>query len=171
MAACTWKEQIDWEYLLNETKKYNADVFAMNLLNIGVEYLDCSFEKYNINEKILLTYKDKMDSEALLEDLLDAGIFGQSTDDRKHSATITLNSLRQAETGKKNTGILHSIFPGRREMEYKYHYLKKYPIALPIAWIQRIWTYIFSQNRKSPTASIQIGKERIELLKKYNVIR
>lgn len=171
MAACAWCEQLDWEYIFEESRKYNADVFVINLLNIGVEYFQCSFEKYNISQQTVLTYKDKLDSEALLEDLLDAGIFGQSTDDRKHSATITLNSLRRAETGKKNTGILHSIFPGIREMEYKYHYLKKYPMALPIAWGQRICSYIFSKRRKTPTVSIQIGRKRIELLKKYNVIR
>jgi hypothetical protein len=76
--------------------------------------------------------------------------------------------------GKKAKGnVLKTIFPGLNSMKGKYAYLEKYPVLLPVAWAQRILGYLkeSSNSEKNNAAdSIKIGSQRVELLRKYDII-
>ena len=115
-----------------------------------------------------------MDGEDLLEDLLDGGVFGDSSMSRKHSSNITLQAVAERRKGKRaDVSMMRSLFPDRKYMERTYTYLKKYPVLLPAAWIFRIRGYLKETKKSSENsvrASIRIGSQRVDLMKKYKII-
>lgn len=66
-----------------------------------------------------------------------------------------------------------SLFPSRQYMMKDYPYVKTSTLFLPIAWINRIIKrfVMLSQKPKGQQNEIQIGMERVELLRKYGVIK
>ena len=110
----------------------------------------------------------------LLADLLEGGVFGDSSMSRKHSSNITLQAVSESRKGKKaGVSLIHSLFPERSYMERKYLWLKKYPALLPVSWMMRIAKY-GRESRKMKgndvKASIEIGTRRVDLMKKYKII-
>ena len=49
-----------------------------------------------------------------------------------------------------------------------YPYVKACPILLPLAWTQRIVRYAL--KKPDTAASLTLAKERLELLKRYEII-
>ena len=79
----------------------------------------------------------------LLEDILEGGVFGDSSMSRKHSSNITLQAVSESKRGKKaKASVLQSLFPDRRYMERNYSYLKKHRFLLPVAYLSRIGKYL-----------------------------
>lgn len=152
-----YEDKIDWDYLYQVLKDLNLYPLIMNLFALAHDYLEFD---YQIPDDVEIDYQD------LFNDIMDAGIFGQSSSERIHSATITLNTL---EDGK--VSVIKSIFPSLKEMQAKYDYLNKYPFLLPIAYLSRIIKYKQNHSSKDGQKTIEIGKQRIELLKKYKVIK
>ena len=112
--------------------------------------------------------------EALLTDVLDAGVYGQSTMSRKHSANIVLQNLKHAEPGSGRGGVLRALFPPRAALVSRYPALKKAPVLLPAVWLARIGTYGADMlrgklPRVSAAESIELGKRRTELMRQYGV--
>ena len=171
--AKTYGENVDWEWLLSQAKGFAADVFMMNLFEIGEKYLGVSLKEAHVPDPLAEEYQSLMDCEALLEDLLDAGVYGGSSMDRKHSSLITLNAV--VSEGKQSTGTyaIKTLLPGVSSLKGRYTYLEKHPYLLPIAWFQRIWAYLRKQKGQEGGAmeSIEIGTHRVELMKKYRIIR
>ena len=103
-------------------------------------------------------------------DILDAGVFGKSSEDRLHSATVVLNAVHKG--GKRS--VVKSLFPPFSYMKGRFSLLGKLPFLLPLFWIVRIVLYIFSSTERSrsvsPANTIKIASERIELLKKMGII-
>lgn len=160
---------IDWQTVINRTKKLNMYVFWMNLLDIARIYLGFDWE----NSKCPLPEDEKViDSSELLEDILCSGIYGKSSSGRMHSANITLGAAGK----NKNlvSSVWYSLFPGKKYLQNKYPYLKEHGILLPAAWVQRIIGY--RKERKNEIAksagadSVTIGRKRVRLLKKYKII-
>lgn len=171
MFAHTYGKEIDWDDIYEKCKEIRADVFATALFQIGQKYLGVSTEQVGMTEK---WFQIEIDETDLLDDLLDAGVYGDSNSNRIHSSNITLNAMLADKRGKKQKGkILKAVFPSRKELWAKYPYLRKYPFLLPIAWIQRIWDYYkkLKTTKGSATKTIQVGNERIALLKKYKIIK
>lgn len=172
ICAENWGSETNWNYILKQCQKIHADVFAASLFDIGKKELRFDSKKACYPKK----WTDlRIDGEDLLEDLLESGIFGDSTMSRKHSSNITLQAVTENKTGRKaHVSLRHSVFPERKYMERSYKYVKKYPILLPIAWIARIGNYIKEKNVSSEnniSTSITIGKQRINLMRKYKIIR
>ena len=85
---------------------------------------------------------------------------------------MTLNAVKASRTGGKSS-VLRSVFPKREYLERSYPYLKKHPYLLPVAWVQRIAHYAGEKQLgmdNSASGSIKLARERIELMKIYNVI-
>lgn len=111
---------------------------------------------------------------ALLADVLDAGIYGQSTMSRVHSANIVLQNLKIDGQGSGQSGVLHALFPPRAALTSRYPVLKKAPALLPAVWLARIGTYGADVlrgklSRTSAAESIALGKRRTELMKQYGI--
>lgn len=114
-----------------------------------------------------------IDCTALLDDMLDGGIFGQNDMNRVHSANITLNAAEH-EKASAASGIAASLFPDKEYMKTNYDYARKYPFLLPVAYIQRILKYLLKRKKSGQNtgekSSTQIGMERVKLLEKYKIV-
>ena len=163
---------IDWDYILESCCEIHADVFAASLFDIGRKKLNFDPERANYPESWKSIDADGTD---LLEDLLDGGVFGDSSMSRKHSSNITLKAVTEDKKGNKaGKSLINSLFPERRYMEKNYTYLKRYPFLLPAAWASRIRKYLKETKQVSGNdvrASIEIGNHRVDLMKKYKIIQ
>lgn len=156
---------IDWQKLIEQCDKVRIQKFVAAVLCIARHDLQIEF-----------SIPGELESapdygQPMLKDILCGGIYGSADTDRQHSATMTLNAVKSA-TNETKYSVWQSVFPSRETMENKYSYVKKYPIFLPAAWIQRIFTYAV-RNKSGETHAVQsfsIGKERIELLRLYGII-
>src|SRR5699024_6754635 len=115
------------------------------------------------------------DGEDLLEDLLEGGVFGDSSLSRKHSSNITLQAVSESRKGKKaGASIAQSTFPDRSYMERQYTYLKQHPVLLPAAWVVRLGSYVKEIRKtggKNARESLESGSRRVDLMKKYKIIQ
>lgn len=172
MFANTYGSQIDWEEVLEKCRRFHGDLFAASLFDIGEKELDFDREKACYPESWISLEADGKD---LLEDLLDAGVFGDATMSRKHSSNMTLQAVTDDKKGQTaKASLMHSLFPEREYMERTYTYIKRHPFLLPVAWVQRIFHYIRETGKiseNSAVESVQIGNKRIGLLKKYKIIQ
>lgn len=165
MFANAYGEEIDWDYIYTCCKKVKIETFSAALLKIAHKYLTLS--------SIPVPFAGiETDEKALLEDIMSGGIYGKADPARVHSSNLTLDAVAAHKQGKKSHGIFQSIFPEKKYLQSNYPYAKEYPVLLPAAWLQRIFQYMKSSNLRkgSPAKSLQIGRSRIELLKKYKII-
>lgn len=163
--------KIDWKLFWRLCEQYHMTCFCINLLDIGERYLGFSYEE---SGAVRCTKKIRPDSEALLTDILDAGVFGKSSAGRIHSANITLyaaeNGANERKTG--TGGVWKSLFPESSYIRNTYPYAAKHPCLIPAAYAQRIFKWIWEQkSRNEKKSSIEVGTERVALLKKYDMIR
>ena len=165
-----WGTVVDWACLYERFDQLSLRRFVAALFAIGQQYLGFDPSKAKLPEK---WNDEKINSDALLMDLLDAGIYGGSSMSRKHSSNITLN----AANGQKGKGrnVLKTVFPSAEQLTGRYSYLKEKPYLLPVAWIDRMLKY-WKETRDGaggnhPAESIRIGSQRVKLLKQYGMIQ
>lgn len=167
LMAEAYGESVAWRDIEERLCRLNMKVYWDALVKIGVQYLGFSLEKASYES--FAAYAE-IEIEPLLLDLLDSGIYGASTMERKHSSNMTLAAVAE---GKANTGasLWASIFPGRNYMKTQFVWLNRYPWMLPIAYGMRLVRYLKSSRKGGDEKnSVQIGKGRLELLKTYHII-
>ena len=164
-------KEIDWIRILRQCREIHADLFTAALFRIGQKYLtfDPALSGYPKEWQEIW-----VDEQLMLEDLLDAGIYGDGTMSRKHSSSITLNAVSAQKQGKKaEHSVIKTLFPPVKSMERRYSYLKKYPMLLPVAWISRILKYrkeISKSQNNDAAQAVAIGNRRVALLKQYKIL-
>lgn len=169
LCACAWGEEIDWGVLRAQLRRVRAEVFAANLLEIGRRFL--GFDVYPPQaERWLEDIGARLDCGALLEDLMAAGIYGSSSEERLHSSLITLGAAADGSDCHRIRRVVRTIFPSRRALEGKYPYLREKPFLLPAAWTQRLVSYRARADGAAARESLDIGARRVQLLKKYGII-
>lgn len=157
--------QIDWQRLHDQCVSVHAATFAAAAFRIARDYLGIEFD-------LSAPWDGSIDVEPLLHDTLCGGVYGSNDYTRLHSSTVTLNAVKASRTGEKSS-VLSTVFPKGEYLERNYPYLKKHPYLLPVAWVQRIAHYASEKQSgadNSASGSIKLAKERIELMKIYNVI-
>ena len=169
-AKC-WGSEIDWTLVRRNCEEIHAMQFMLALLKIGKVHFGfdpavaCLPEGWRI---------DDVDERAMLDDLLDSGVYGDATMSRKHSSTMTLSAVSADKQGKQaKRSILRTLFPRRDSLTGRYPYLKKRPYLLPVAWASRIVGYARRSGKGSDNTaeSLRIAGERIELMRKYGIIK
>lgn len=164
-------KEIDWEKLLVDCKSIRAHIFAAAIFDIGIRYLGMDIEKSAFPQ---CWQTIEVNSERMLSDVLDAGIFGNSNMSRKHSANMTLNAVSSDKEGRDVRGnLFRAVFPPLSVLQNRYGWLSEKPWLLPVAWIDRILKYRKeSANGENNNAaeSIRIGNERVELMREYGII-
>lgn len=163
MYSEAYGNKIHWDDIYNTLEELHVFTLVLNVFALAHDYLEFNYDSIVLPKTF--NHSD-YDYEDLLDDIIDAGIFGDSSRERKHSSTMTLNATA---TGK--TSVLKSVFPSAKDISGRYPYLKKHPYLLPIAWCNRIYHYITNKNEGDSQKTIEIGNQRIELLKKYKVIK
>ena len=169
--ANAYGREVDWSKILDQCREIHADLFTAALFQIGQKYLIFDPVKAGYPQE---WQEIQVDEQLLLDDLLDAGIYGGGTMSRKHSSNITLNAVSSEKQGKKaGHSVLKTLFPSAKNMEGRYPYLKKHPYLLPVAWLTRIMRYHQetkkSQNNDAAQA-VSIGNQRIELFREYHIL-
>ena len=163
--ARAYHAEIDWQRLHEQCESVHAATFAAAAFRIARDYLGIDFD-------LPMPWDASIDVEPLLHDTLCGGVYGSNDLTRLHSSTVTLNAVKASRTGGKNS-VLSTVFPKREYLERRYPYLKKRPYLLPVAWAQRIAHYASEKQSgadSSASGSIKLGKERIELMKRYGIM-
>ena len=152
-------KDMDISYIYDVYKKMEIDYVMDNIFSFGKD----TFELDDIYLKESYTYIN--DYEELILDLLESGLYGKTSIERIHSANITVSA-----TSGHNT-LKNSLFPPLKTLKSRYTYLNKYPFLLPLAWITRITKYVLDRKSGNKKETIDIGNKRVEMLKKYKVIK
>ena len=163
--ARAYHGEIDWQRLHEQCESVHAATFAAAAFRIARDYLGIEFDLH-------APWSDAVDAEPLLHDSLCGGVYGSNDLTRLHSSTVTLNAVKASRTGEKSS-VLRTVFPKREYLERRYPYLKKRPYLLPVAWAQRLVRYAGEKKTgadSSASGSIKLAKERIELMKRYDIM-
>ena len=163
--ARAYHDEIDWQILHDQCASVHAATFAAAAFRIAKDYLGIAFD-------LSTPWDASIDVEPLLHDTLCGGVYGSNDLTRLHSSTVTLNAVKASRTGEKSS-VLRTVFPKREYLERRYPYLKKRPYLLPVAWVQRLAHYASEKQSgadNSASGSIKLAKERIELMKQYDIM-
>lgn len=163
--AWEYHDEIDWQRLREQCESVHAATFAAAAFRIARDYLGIEFD-------LPAPWDGSIDVEPLLHDTLCGGVYGSNDLTRLHSSTVTLNAVKASRTGEKSS-VLRTVFPKREYLERRYPYLKKRPYLLPVAWVQRLAHYASEKQSgtdNSASGSIKLAKERIELMKRYDIM-
>lgn len=164
--ARAYHSQIDWQRLHDQCASVHAATFAEAAFRIAREYLGIAFD-------LPAPWDNPIDVEPLLHDTLCGGVYGSNDYTRLHSSTVTLNAVKSSRDGQKSS-VLASVFPRRNYMAHQYAYVKRCPLLLPVAWVQRLARYALekhSVSHNSAAGSVRLARERIELMKLYEIIK
>ena len=160
-----YESQIDWDYIHSALEKTHSQSFFADLVSIGNTYLGFSLP---IHEK-------ECCPDDLLEDLMSNGIFGNDTNAKVMAGTMTSMAVKNSEGSAAESGtLLKTIFPSKKYMLRDNPELNEKPWKLPVAWVQR-WGRFIKRNKINggnlAGESMEIGNRRIELLKKYGIVK
>ena len=159
------KDYIDSDKIIRSLEKVSAVGFFDALLCIADKDFGISPEELGFSGYA----PEKFDTEDLMKDVLSGGAYGNFSKERIHSSKITLS----ATDNKKGGSLTASLFPPLEVMKSTHKYLNKCPILLPYAWCSRIISHL-SKDKKERTfdaaKSIEIGKERLRMMKKYKIL-
>lgn len=105
--------------------------------------------------------------DALLKDILAAGLFGKSSKERTRSAAVVYRSF-ESEDGDSGR-LRRALFPSARTLKAPYLYARKHPWLLPAAWVHRFFNYARARltgraSRQEETGGMRIADERLKLL-------
>lgn len=170
--ANTYGSKINWNKLIESCQKIKAIDFMVSVFDIGKRYLNFSDEKSLYPE--YLKSKD-VDSFDMLNDILSGGVYGATDDTRLHSGTITRNALENSHSNEnkdlllKYSSLFKTLFPSKDYMQREFAYLNKHSYLLPLAWFQRIYRYL--KKNQDYKHSLKLADARLELLKKYKIIK
>lgn len=153
---------MDWPLFFGQARLLGLSSFASALLSVGMRYL--SMEKGNFTR---FMESDPLAAEWLLPDLLDAGVFGNRTEERRRSAAVVYRSFdeKDGDSGR----IRRAIFPSATSLKAPYLYARRSRLLLPVAWIHRWANYIWSlltgkTKRQEMAEGLKIADERLLLL-------
>ena len=172
MFANAYGTKVDWDRVYDNCCQIHGEVFTAAIFRIGEKYLTFDPVKAAYPKSFSDISADEAD---MLQDLLSAGVYGGATMSRLHSSNMTLEAVSADKKGKKGKKSLkNTLFPPVESLKQRYSYLQNYPVLLPVAWLSRIFRYLRESKESEDNSivqSLQIGNQRIALLRKYRVIR
>lgn len=163
-----YSDRIEWLKVQRKLREAGCELFCLNILEVCIRCFGLERAKIQWPARVW----EQADPEDLLEDLLDAGIYGKSSCSRLHSSTMTLAAVQD---GREKLSVRSAVFPSVEKLKGRYLFLGKYPFLLPAAWLHRMAGYAVEISRKnnddnSPAESVAIANKRIKLMKKYGII-
>lgn len=153
------KKEIDFETVKTACKEQKVWNIYIYIINAVKQFFDVDISGINIPEK---------DSEQFVEYMMLNGVFG------KQGNVIVPQAAKHEDDSIG--GLRKILFPTVKMLDYRYKYLKKYPLLLPVAWIQRIFSaffrckYSFRQMAGDMKEAIEFSKDRIKWLNELKLI-
>ena len=171
--AGRYGREMDWTAVLKNCREIRAEQFASALLRIGQKHFGFDPDAAGMPQA---WQEITVDEGPMLSDLLDGGVYGDTSMSRKHSSTLTLSAVAADRRGRKAGGnVLRTLFPSRKALEGRYPFLRTKPWLLPVAWVRRIAHYAAERRGagadNNAAESLRIGSERVELLRRYGIIK
>ena len=159
-------EEIDKASVYSWLETIRGRVFLDQLFSIGQDYLEFDLAGSG------WTLSSPPNAGEMLQDILDAGIYGQSTMSRRHSGALV---LRAAEEGKTRPNVFRAAFPPKDQLTGRYPILEKRPVLLPVMWMHRLGAYGLEliKSQKSDNSlrdNLALGKQRTEMMIRYGII-
>lgn len=155
-----YENEIAMGNLRNALRVCKAESFWMDLLYIGNKYLGL--------------YEDKpewfCDPEELLQDMIQAGVFGGQ--DKADHIAANVNLAAEDGSGRqgKSYTLFRAVFPTKQALMTGYPYLEEKPWLLPAVWGRR-WIKFIKYAKKDvwklSSEILQKSSARLEIIKKY----
>lgn len=159
--ARRYEAEIDWSRVRRAAEELRIETLSAAFFRIGERHLGIPGP---------MAFADlKPDEKPLLHDCLTGGLYGADDPDRLHSSNLTLEAVSAQRQGRRSKGAMRALFLPAESLAGRFPYLYKRPWLLPVAWVQRVWGYVF-RERSRPKNTLQIGRERIELLRQYGIL-
>ncbi|MDR1598945.1 MAG: nucleotidyltransferase family protein [Oscillospiraceae bacterium] len=166
------EQAIDWAWYGRQCVELDLLPFQQALLALCRDHLALGDGAW----RTLMTdgMAEAESSRALLDDILDAGVFGKSTAERARSAAVVYRSF---DSSRGNEGrwrsLARAVFVRRDELHSPYMYARKYAALLPVAWAHRLFRYAFIERRRGGESSAGLGvaRERMGLLSKLGMLK
>jgi len=93
---------------------------------------------------------DEAFTEDITKFILKSGVHGHGEFHNPYLSGISKQALEEDNiSSSKFKYILRLFFPPYRLLKGTYHYLEKYPILLPIAWIERAFKLVFKRRKST----------------------
>ncbi len=158
--------ELDMDYLEKAFKETHTSPFIADLIYLGNKYLGFDLPQlFSPNCP-----------EDLISDILGCGAFGNCTQVYR-SAQPLVNAAVKSRTsvglGKKIRTAAETVFPGKTRLMNVYPELNEKPWLIIVIWCKRCRKFIRHNSENGGNLvgeSIKLGKKRIELLKKYDVL-
>lgn len=170
MYSQKYYQVIDWNKLFEDVDKFNGYEFVCCIYMILNDYLNITYEKLNFPlEKIDI----EIDYLPFLKDIFKGGIYGKALKKRTYSHLATSQLL----DGKKKGLTFRIFFPAVDKLKQNYPILNKHPYLIFFIWVKRGIRFIKRYRKDHNGSNINIkeiigeNNERINLLKKYNIIK
>ena len=158
--ARRYAAEIDWSRVRRAAQELRIETLSAAFFRIGERHLGIPGP---------MAFADlSPEEEPLLHDCLTGGLYGADDPDRLHSSNLTLEAIAAEKQGRRQLGLAKALFPSAATLSGRFPYLYKRPWLLPVAWTQRIWGYL--RERRAPSKTLQIGQERIKLLRRYRLL-
>ena len=165
--ARRYAADIDHDRLMRKLSDSHALHFAAAVFAIAKEDLGIDPELPFCWDAI------EVDRAPMLADLLDGGVYGDSTMSRQHAAPMTLEAVAASRGNRKKKSLLRRAFPPKNALLRDYPELKEHAARLPFVWMKRLLKYrkeAKNDENNSVSESLRIAKEREELLRLYHII-
>ena len=161
-------DEIDWARLKTELSAIRAFRFAAAQFRLLEDHLGFSFDFPDF-------WRDEIrmvELEPMIADMFDGGAYGNATLTRVHSSTAVQSAVHADRKGREKGNFLRTLFPSYSYIAGRFSYVKRFPILLPIGWAERLIRYALELKNtdSSASGSLQVARERVELLKYYDVI-
>ena len=162
LLARQYAEKIDWQQLYSDCEQAGILLFAAAVFQIARREFEIRWDLPEVWTAITA------DHQPMLRDLITGGVYGSSDPSRLHSACVTLHT---AEAGR--SGILHAVFPPKKNLTGRYPVLNRHPALLPFIWVDRLAKYgseCVKGRAGSVRGSLQIAAQREALLRQYGLL-
>ncbi|MED9958626.1 MAG: nucleotidyltransferase family protein [Christensenellales bacterium] len=156
-----------WDAFWEEAQTLGLAPFASALLELSARHFSLPRGAWSRGARA-----DAAAAEGLLDDLLDAGVFGHRTEERKRSAAVVYRSF-EAENGDSGR-VRRALFPSAATLKAPYLYARAHPWLLPVAWVHRWGRYVLSilrgrTSRTEAAESLRVADERLRLLSRLGL--
>lgn len=155
-----FEQEIDWEWVRKSLEENHAIGFLGDMQSIGMQHL--GFELH-------VRFKT-CDPKALLDDMIEVGVFG-----KREEADVLAARINLGTTNQQNGGIstwIRAGFPTKEYMLNVAPYLEEKPWLLSVEWVKR-WGRFLKRTRRYGGNLMMDGvkksQKRAELLKKYGL--
>lgn len=122
-------ESLDWAWVAGELEKLGLAEFANVALTAAEEW-------FEVESPIPLRPIPDEVKEDFLDFTMEAGIFGYNGRDK--SIVFLKQQDRNGEKVSKFKTLVWHAFPPADDLEYRYAYLQKSHLLLPVAWVHRL---------------------------------